>query len=161
MFELTPGDRADDEGSPAPGPSFSLQGKATAHTARATGVAATPRRAVTVDEDGVAVVVDLQRLGGSGGGVGVGGDGAGDGAGCVLWKGQAKGAMPLAGVTFQGESEEVGGIRGPWKQQWCCFQEKDEREGRGNGTCSCAAFLSHLTLTPNPSRGGETFLLQL
>lgn len=108
MFELTAGedegdDNNDNEGydEPPPGPSLDLRGQVKAHTDRATGVAATRRRAVTVGEDGIVTLVDLQRLSDAGGGGG-GGD-----AGGVVWTGRARGAMPLSGVTFQGESEEV------------------------------------------------------
>lgn len=121
MFELTFGDGrqydqddlqdgSGDGSGAAGGPSLTLRGQAAAHTARATGVAATRRRAVTVGEDGVASLVDLQRLesGGGGGGFGgaVGGREGGERGG-VVWTGSAKGALPLTGVTFQGESEEV------------------------------------------------------
>lgn len=76
---------------------------------RAVGVAATRRRAITVGEDGMASVVDLQRLGRGGGAAG-GAAGGGDG-GSVVWRGKAKGALPLSGVTFKGESEEVGDVQ--------------------------------------------------
>lgn len=108
LFELTPGDDfdEDEDDSAGNGPSLGLVGQVPTHSDRATGVAATRRRAVTVGEDGVASVVDLQRLADDGGGGGGGGAGAGAGAGLV-WTGRTKGAMPLSGVTFQGESEEV------------------------------------------------------
>lgn len=107
----------------AGGPSLALRGQAAAHTARATGVAASRRRAVTVGEDGLASLVDLQRMvengsGGGGAGAGGGGRAAGEQGAGVIWKGSAKGALPLSGVTFQGESEEVR--RGVYFR-FCCI----------------------------------------
>lgn len=110
LFELAGGDdgdqRDDDRDSAASGssssPSLDLRGQVASHTGRATGVAATRRRAVTVGEDGVASLVDLQRLADGGGG-----GGGGAGAAAIIWAGAAKGALPLSAVTFQGESEEV------------------------------------------------------
>ncbi|CAN0470758.1 unnamed protein product, partial [Ectocarpus sp. 12 AP-2014] len=50
LFELTPGDDfdEDEDGSPGDGPSLGLVGQVPTHSDRATGVAATRRRAVTV-----------------------------------------------------------------------------------------------------------------
>ena len=87
------------DGSSALGPSFVLRGQVAAHADRATGVSATRRRCVTIGQDGAACLVDLHRLEETGGGR----------SGGVVWEGKAKGGLPLSGVTFQGESEEVGG----------------------------------------------------
>eukprot|EP00903_Cladosiphon_okamuranus_P016356 g15084.t1 len=112
LFELTAGDvQYDQDGgqyqdgngdgsAAAASPSLALHAQVATHSARATGVAATRRRAVVAGEDGAASLVDLQRLVGGGGG-------AGDSGGGVIWTGSATGALPLTGVTFQGESEEV------------------------------------------------------
>ncbi|CAN0327985.1 unnamed protein product [Ascophyllum nodosum] len=85
------------DGSSALGPSFVLRGQVAAHADRATGVSATRRRCVTIGQDGAACLVDLHRLEETGGGR----------SGGVVWEGKAKGGLPLSGVTFQGESEEI------------------------------------------------------
>lgn len=66
---------------------------------RATSVSATRRQAVAVGEDGCACLVDLERLASGGGG--------GGGGGGVVWRGQAKGRLPLSGVAFHGEGGEM------------------------------------------------------
>lgn len=58
-------------------------------------------------------MVDLHRLDGEGvNGFGSGSGSSGGGGGsrggdCATWRGKAKGGLPLSGVTFQGENDEV------------------------------------------------------
>lgn len=103
------GEILEDE-SPVAGPSLVLKGQVVAHTDRATGVAATRRRCVTVGEDGAVCLFDLHRLGGAIPGTisrSDGGSSSSSSGGVAMWKGSAKGGLPLSGVAFQGESEEV------------------------------------------------------
>lgn len=106
LFELAIGGEILEDESPVAGPSFTLKGQVVAHTDRATGVAATRRRCVTVGEDGTVCLFDLHRLGGGMPGT-INRSGGGSSGGVAMWKGSAKGGLPLSGVAFQGESEEV------------------------------------------------------
>lgn len=106
LFEVAVGGEILEDESPVAGPSLALKGQVVAHTDRATGVAATRRRCVTVGEDGAVCLFDLQRLDGGIPST-ISRSGGSSSGGFAMWKGNAKGGLPLSGVAFQGESEEV------------------------------------------------------